>query len=96
MSETELKSTTAEFVVPDPAQGSPPLTRERLQEKLAELGYPITMSYLNKICAPLVNEGPQPVKYWNRRPLYDLAQAIEWAEAKSRRVPPVRPREAGL
>jgi hypothetical protein len=96
MSATELKATTTEFVAPNPAQSSPLMTRERLQQELARLGYPITMSYLNKICAPLVNEGPQPVKYWNRRPLYDLAQAIEWAEAKSRRAPSVRPREAGL
>lgn len=85
MSETELKSTTANFAAPDPARSPPLMTRGRLQEKLAELGYPISLSYLNKICAPLVNEGPQPVKYWNRRPLYDLDQAIAWAEGKSRR-----------
>ncbi len=59
------------------------MTREKMREFLNAHGYPISKSYLDKICAPQVNEGPTPDRYWNRRPLYDPAKALAWAEAKS-------------
>jgi hypothetical protein len=47
-------------------------------------GFLISDYYLNNICAPLVDEGPKPVMFWNRRPLYDET-VLDWAEARGRR-----------
>jgi hypothetical protein len=47
-------------------------------------GFPISDRYLDNICAPLVDQGPKPVMYWNRRPLYDET-VLEWAQAKAQR-----------
>ena len=55
-------------------------TRAELCAKLREAGYPISMAKLNKLCAPLVNQGPPVDAWWGPRPLYDLDQGIEWAE----------------
>ena len=52
------------------------LTREQLRLKLSELGYPLTESYFQKICLPSVNAGPPVAKWWGRRPLYRLDEAL--------------------
>jgi hypothetical protein len=59
------------------------LTREKLRLKLNELGYPISAGYFNKICLPCFNAGPPIAKWWGRRPLYRLEDALAWAEARS-------------
>jgi hypothetical protein len=48
-------------------------------------GYPISDRYLDNICAPLVNEGPQPDLYWGRSPLFLSETLLAWAEAKAKR-----------
>jgi hypothetical protein len=40
------------------------MTRERLRDYLEENGFPISLSTLNKLCAPMVNEGPPIADYW--------------------------------
>jgi hypothetical protein len=60
------------------------LTRRQLGEKLRKLGYPIGNSTLNKICAPAIGQGPPIAAYWGSRALYDLNDAIAWAEARLR------------
>jgi hypothetical protein len=61
---------------------SPLLTREQLRQRLNESGYPITASYFNKVCLPSVGNGPPVAKQWGKRPLYNLADALAWAEAR--------------
>jgi hypothetical protein len=64
----------------------PRLTRKQLGEQLRELGYPIGNSTLVKLCSPSVGAGPPPCARWGRRPLYDLDDAVAWAEARLRPV----------
>jgi hypothetical protein len=58
------------------------LTRQQLHHELNERGYPISLAYLNRLCLPSRNQGPPATKQWGRRPLYDLAAGIAWAEAR--------------
>ena len=55
-------------------------TRAELGTELRKLGYPISISKLNKMCAPAVNQGPPVDAWWGPRALYDLDAAITWAE----------------
>jgi hypothetical protein len=56
-------------------------TRKELGAELRARGFPISDSKLNKMAAPSVNQGP-PVDAWlGRRPLYELAPCIAWAES---------------
>jgi hypothetical protein len=58
------------------------LTREQLRLKLVELGYPLTQSYFNKINLPSRNAGPPIYRWWGRRPLYRLDEALAWVESR--------------
>jgi hypothetical protein len=58
------------------------LTREQLRLQLNERGYPITPSYWNKINLPSVNAGPPVAKWFGKRPLYSLDDALAWAESR--------------
>jgi hypothetical protein len=58
------------------------LTREQLRLKLNERGYPLTVSYFNKICLPSVGDGPPVAKWWGKRPLYNLEDALAWAKSR--------------
>jgi hypothetical protein len=62
-------------------------TRAELREKLCELGFPISMGKLNKLCAPSVNQGPPIDSWWGERALYRLEPCIAWAEAKLKDKP---------
>jgi hypothetical protein len=64
----------------------PRLTRKQLGERLRERGYPIGNSTLAKLCAPAIGQGPPACAWWGNRPLYDLEDAIAWAEARLRQV----------
>ena len=66
---------------------TPRMTRKQLGAFLRERGYPVSVSVLNKLCAPAVDDGPPVAGWWGDRPLYDPQAAIEWAE---RRVRPIR------
>jgi hypothetical protein len=61
------------------------LTRTQLTAYLRECGVPIGDSTLDKLCMPAVNKGPPVAVWWGRRPLYDPADALAWAEARMRR-----------
>jgi hypothetical protein len=58
------------------------LTREQLRLRLNERGYPITSSYWAKINLPSVNAGPPVAKWFGKRPLYRLEDALAWAESR--------------
>jgi hypothetical protein len=58
------------------------LTREQLRLRLNAHGYPLTASYFNKISLPSVNAGPPVAKWWGKRPLYRLEEALAWAESR--------------
>jgi hypothetical protein len=55
--------------------------RAELGAELRARGFPISISKLNKLCAPSVNQGPPTSGWWGPRPLYDLDAGIAWAEA---------------
>jgi hypothetical protein len=50
-------------------------------------GYPIGDGTLDKLCAPSVNQGPAVDCWLGRRPLYDPAAGLAWAEARLRGEP---------
>jgi hypothetical protein len=56
-------------------------TRRELGAKLRELGYPISNSKLDKLCAPSVDQGPPVDAWFGPRCLYDLEVGVAWAEA---------------
>ena len=60
------------------------LTRDELVEFLREEeGIPISHSTMDKLCAQ--NKGPEPERWWGRRPLYTRERGRAWVEARSRR-----------
>jgi hypothetical protein len=61
------------------------MTRDRLGDHLANNSCGLSPSTLNKLCSPLVNDGPPVADYWLGRPLYDPDAALAWA--LSRRKP---------
>jgi hypothetical protein len=61
---------------------APRMTRKQLAEFLTASGYPISLSYLEKMCAPAIDQGPPSTARWGRRPLYDPDAALAWAEAR--------------
>jgi hypothetical protein len=64
-------------------------TRKQLVDFLRDAGYPVTIHAMNKYCSPAIDKGPKPVAYWGRLPLYDPADALQWAERRLRPVTPV-------
>ena len=59
----------------------PKLFRSQLTELFRENGLPpLSLSYLNKIHC--LGDGPPVAMIWNRRPMYDPDQALEWLRAK--------------
>lgn len=56
-------------------------TRAELGAELRAHGFPISISKLNKLCAPSVNQGPPIAGWWGPRPLYELDNGIAWAES---------------
>jgi hypothetical protein len=69
-------------------------TREQLGAYLRENGIPVSDSQLDKLCMPSANQGPTPVFWWGKRPIYDFEEGLKWAEARARRVRRVPASEA--
>jgi hypothetical protein len=67
------------------------LTRKQLAEFLSNEGYPISVAWLNRLAMPSIGGGPPAVGMWGRRPLYDPAAALAWAEARFRPIEPEAP-----
>jgi hypothetical protein len=80
-------ATEPEQPAPERSQDEPLLTREQLRLKLNEQGYPLTASYFNKISLPSVNAGPPVAKWWGKRPLYRLDDALAWVERRCGSAP---------
>jgi|SRR6516162_3248866 hypothetical protein len=68
-------------------RGPPRLTRRQLAGFLRRNGYPISLSYLEKMCAPAINQGPPTSCWWGNRPLYDPNEALKWAEGRVKYMP---------
>jgi len=63
------------------------LTRDQAAVYLSMNGFPITLSTLEKLCAPAIDDGPPVAAWWGRRPLYDPAQCLAWARARLSSAP---------
>jgi hypothetical protein len=48
-------------------------------------GYSISDRFLETLCAPLVNEGPEPEMRWGRHFLYAEKTLLNWCEARGKR-----------
>jgi len=59
-------------------------TRKQIGAHLRALGWHISDSILDKLCAPSVAQGPPPECWWGGRPLYNFAAAEAWARARAR------------
>jgi hypothetical protein len=69
---------------PSSTAQKPKLYREQLTQLFRENGLPpLSFTYLNKIAS--LGEGPPFALVWNRRPLYDPDEALEWLRAKVQR-----------
>jgi hypothetical protein len=62
-------------------------TRTGMRHELDKRGYKISKSYFDQICAPTVNAGPPVAKWWGKRPLYRLTDALAWAESRCSAAP---------
>ena len=60
------------------------ITRRQLGRFLRDHGYPVGDSTLDKLCMPSSGQGPPVAGWWGRRPPYDPADALAWAEARMR------------
>jgi hypothetical protein len=70
----EVSTETAQFE-------KPKLYRSQLTELFKANGLPpLKLTYLNRISSE--GDGPPVAMVWNRRPLYDPDQALEWMRAK--------------
>jgi hypothetical protein len=74
--------------------------RDEFEALAAEVGIPCpAKSVIDKLCAPAVNQGPQPAAYLAKRPLYKPVVAIAWLRsllkpaAEALPLPPAPPRE---
>ncbi len=62
----------------------PLLTRGEIVDFLrGELGVPLSLSRFEKIC--MNGGGPPVARYWGKRPLYERAASIAWAEGRMRK-----------
>jgi hypothetical protein len=67
------------------------LTRKQLAEFLTAEGFPISVAWLNRMAMQSIGGGPPAVGMWGKRPLYDPAAALAWAEARFRPIDPNAP-----
>src|SRR5215471_3525874 len=67
------------------------LTREQVAVYLSMSGFPITLSTLEKLCAPAIGDGPPVEMWWGRRPLYSPEQCLAWARARLSPTPKATP-----
>jgi len=59
------------------------MTRRELAPFLTSKGFKTSVSKLNRICSPAVNQGPPVVGRWGGSDLYDDETSLEWAEARA-------------
>jgi hypothetical protein len=62
------------------------LTRREIPDFLAQHGYPIGRSTIDKLSMPSrgIYEGPKPAGIWGNRHLYRPAQVLAWARRRFR------------
>jgi hypothetical protein len=58
------------------------LTRRELVEYLDKNGYPLSLHSLNRLCAPLHDEGPPLAGVWAGKAFYDPGCALAWARSR--------------
>jgi hypothetical protein len=64
----------------------PRMTRSALAERLTQAGFPVTLGSLNTWTS--LGSGPPVAAWWGRRPLYEWAPCLAWAQARLRSQPP--------
>jgi hypothetical protein len=64
------------------------LTRAEIPQFLAQHGFPIGRSTLDKMSMPSRgdNAGPKPAGIWGNRHLYRPAQVLRWARSRFRSI----------
>jgi hypothetical protein len=81
MSQENYENASVPTVEVTPPDYKPKLYRRQLTELFKANGLPpLSFTYLNKISS--LGEGPPIAMIWNRRPLYDPEEALEWLRAK--------------
>ena len=60
------------------------MTRKKTGAFLRQRGFPIGDGTLDKLCMPSCADGPPVAAWWGRRPLYDPADVLAWAEKRLR------------
>jgi hypothetical protein len=61
-------------------------TRKQLAEYLREQGIPISFQTLTMLCMPSNFQGPTPVFWFGRRPIYDFDDGLAWALKRATEV----------
>ena len=58
------------------------LTRREVVEYLRANAYPLSLSTMNRLCAPACAQGPPTAGVWGGKAFYAPVQALEWARAR--------------
>jgi hypothetical protein len=65
------------------AQDEPLLTLSELAGFIKQTtGIPFGPSTMEKLCSPAINDGPKPITYIGKRPLFARDEVIRWAKAR--------------
>jgi hypothetical protein len=84
----QLMGSAANIALPKSANGKPLRVRTGKNgagDFLRSQGYSISDRFIETLCAPLVNEGPEPETRWGRHFLYSEETLLAWAEARGKR-----------
>ena len=70
------------------AEDEPLLTLGELAGFIKQMtGIPFGCSTIEKLCSPAINDGPKPVTYIGKRPLFKPADVVAWARARLSATP---------
>jgi hypothetical protein len=58
------------------------LTRREVVEYLRANDYPLSLSTMNRLCAPARAQGPPMAGVWGGKAFYDPARALAWARSR--------------
>jgi hypothetical protein len=58
------------------------LTRREVVEYLRANDYPLSLSTMNRLCAPTCAQGPPVAGVWGGKAFYAHTQVLEWARVR--------------
>jgi hypothetical protein len=67
------------------------MTRKQAADYLRQHGFPVTRNFLEKVCAPSRDEGPEPAGQWGKIWLYTGPALLAWARGRLRNAPSQAP-----